>query len=47
MVPFTTWQPVVVTSRPVYWSLTSVGKSMVTPPNAFTIPENPGKSTAT
>ena len=47
MVPFTTWQPVVVTLSPVYWSLTGVGKSMVTPPSALTMPENPGKFTAT
>ena len=44
MVPLTTWQPVVVTLSPVYWSLTAVGKSMVMPPRALTMPEKPGKS---
>ena len=45
--PLTTWQPVVVTSSPVYWSLTAVGKSMVMPPSALTMPEKPGKPTET
>ncbi len=46
MVPLTTWHPKVLTLSPVYWSLTGVGKLMVTPPSALTMPEKPGKFTA-